>query len=121
MRSCDKKLCLVVLLGFLANGAPLMSVAQTLGQSVGSRSQPAGPDEPPDPATIKMQQRQLKSLNALRQKRLVADADKLLRLAAELNAEVSHPEKAPISATSIQKVDEIEKLAKRVRDKMKEN
>jgi hypothetical protein len=119
MRSCGKKVCLFVLLGLLANGPPARTRAQTLDQRVGRRGQLTGTDEPPDPAAIQMQERQRKSLNALRQKQLVSDADKLLRLAGELKSEVGGPEKSATSTAALRKADEIEKLAKSVRDKMR--
>ena len=66
-----------------------------------------------------MHEKQLKSLNELRQKRLVTDTDKLLKLATELKAEVERPDKGALPARAMTKADQIEKLAKSVREKMK--
>lgn len=78
----------------------------------------AGQDES-DPVQLRMHQKQMKGLNDQRQKQLVADTDKLLQLAAELKAEVDKSGKDTLSITVIKKADEIEKLAKSVREKMK--
>jgi hypothetical protein len=119
MQSRGRKVCLFLLLGLLANGPPGKTSAQILDQRVGKRGPLTGTEEPPDPAAIQMQERQRKSLNAIRQKQLVSDADKLLRLAGELRSEVSDPQKAATSTAVLRKADQIEKLAKSVRDKMR--
>jgi hypothetical protein len=65
-----------------------------------------------------MHERRMKALNAERQKSMINDTNKLLKLTTELNAEVNgdHPE--PLNSDQLRKVAEIEKLAKSVRDKM---
>jgi hypothetical protein len=60
----------------------------------------------------------LRTLNADRQKSMVADADKLLRLVNELNAEIARTAPDSLSAAQLRKMAEIEKLAHNVRDKM---
>lgn len=57
--------------------------------------------------------------NEDRQKRLVADTDKLLALATDLKTEVSKTNKDTMSIDVIKKADEIEKLAHSVKEKMK--
>lgn len=64
------------------------------------------------------QEKRLRALNALRQKSLVEDTNKLLKLAAELNAEVSSAHPDSLTAEQIHKLAEIEKLAHSVKEKM---
>jgi len=63
-------------------------------------------------------ERRLREINAERQKALVADTNKLLRLATELNAEIAKSNPGALTPEQIRKVAEIEKLAHSVRDKM---
>jgi hypothetical protein len=62
--------------------------------------------------------RQLRAFNAARQKALVSDANKLLKLARELDDEVSHTNPSSLTQAQLHKVAEIEKLARSVREKM---
>ena len=64
-------------------------------------------------------QKQAELRNADRQKRLVADTDKLLALATDLKEQVDKSTKDTLSVDVIKKADEIEKLAKSVKDRMK--
>jgi len=57
--------------------------------------------------------------NAARQKTIVSDSQRLLKLATELNDEASKSGDARPSAETIKRIDEIAKLAKHVKDKMK--
>lgn len=123
MRNPAKKLRLVALLVLCANLLVAGSGAQQSGQ-VSLKPHPGrghltGVDAVADPFEVKMHEKQLKSLNELRQKRLVTDTDKLLKLATELKAEVERPDKGALSARAMTKADQIEKLAKSVREKMK--
>jgi len=54
-----------------------------------------------------------------RQKRLVADTDKLLALATDLKQQVDKTNKNILSVDVIKKADEIEKLAHSVKERMK--
>jgi hypothetical protein len=63
-------------------------------------------------------QRQLRLLNIDRQKSLVADTNKLLELARELDAEISSTSPASLTADQLRRVAEIAKLAHSVREKM---
>ncbi|MGD0444468.1 MAG: hypothetical protein ABSA39_11080 [Edaphobacter sp.] len=60
-----------------------------------------------------------KSRNSDRQKKLVADTDKLLALATDLKAQVDKTTKDTLSVDVIKKADEIEKLAHSVKERMK--
>jgi hypothetical protein len=62
--------------------------------------------------------KRLRALNAQRQKSLVADTNKLLKLAAELDAEVSSEHPDELTPEQLHKLAEIEKLARGVREKM---
>jgi hypothetical protein len=75
--------------------------------------------EEPSPETEQMERRQALARNADRQKQLVKDTDKLFALASELKTEVAKTNKDTMSIDVIKKADEIEKLARSVRDKMK--
>jgi hypothetical protein len=76
------------------------------------------PDEP-DPLDAHRAEKQAKLQNDDRQKRLVADTDKLLLLATDLKAKVDKSTKDTLSLDVIKKADEIEKLAHSVKERMK--
>jgi hypothetical protein len=76
---------------------------------------PMGPELSPQ-----MQERQARSLNSERQKRLVADTDKLLALATELKQDMDKTNKNVLSIEVIRKADQIEKLAHSVKERMKD-
>jgi hypothetical protein len=63
-------------------------------------------------------ERQLRMLNAERQKELVADTNKLLKLAQQLNAEIGSTNPASLTPDQLHRIAEIEKLARSVKEKM---
>ncbi len=75
-------------------------------------------DPSADATDVVIQEKRLQALNAERQRQMVADANRLAKLAAELNAEVNGPNPRNLSPAQLRKVAEIEKLARSVRDKM---
>ena len=77
------------------------------------------PSRPDDPFTAKVAEQQARSRNSDRQKKLVADTDKLLSLATELKQQVDKTDKNTLSVDVVKKADEIEKLAHSVKEKMK--
>lgn len=77
------------------------------------------PNRTDDPFTVKMAEQQARGRNTDRQKRLVADTDKLLSLATELKQQVDKTDKNVLSVDVVKKADEIEKLAHSVKEKMK--
>jgi hypothetical protein len=101
--------------------------------SGGQRTQPIDPMAPqvpttpphtgvPDfgpPASPKMEEQQARARSTERQKKLVADTDKLLALATELKTDVDKTNKDILSMDVIKKADEIEKLAHSVKERMK--
>lgn len=72
-----------------------------------------------DPKTIELKNRQAKELNLKRQKDLKRDTDRLLQLATELKTQVDQSNEHVLSLTVIKKAEEIEKLARSVKNKMK--
>jgi hypothetical protein len=118
-QAARQALCLALLLA-LPDGAqigflrPQMVFSQTVGQH---RPSPFS-DTDMDVRDPVEQEKQLRALNAERQKSLVSDTNKLLKLATELNAEVSTTNPDSLSGDQLRKLAEIEKLARSVKDKM---
>ncbi len=73
-----------------------------------------GPDIPAD-----MQRKQMKELNQERHATLKKDTDKLLQVATELKQQVDKTNENQLSLEVIRKTEEVEKLAKAIREKMK--
>jgi spore coat polysaccharide biosynthesis protein SpsF (cytidylyltransferase family) len=67
----------------------------------------------------RMGDQQARSRNADRQNRLEVDTKKLLTLATELKEQVEKTDKNVLSIDVIKKADEIERLAKSVKERMK--
>jgi hypothetical protein len=63
-------------------------------------------------------ERLLRVLNLQRQKAMVNDANKLLRLVNEFNAEIARTSPSALTPDQLRKLAEIEKLARNVREKM---
>jgi nitric oxide reductase activation protein len=125
------KILLVAMIGSVLVAACSVSVSggqmspqQPLGspthQMPGMPSKPgAAEPEDPNPLDANRAQQQEKMRNNDRQKRLVADTDKLLVLATDLKAQVDKSTKDTLSVDVIKKADEIEKLAHSVKERMK--
>jgi hypothetical protein len=96
----------------LPGGAQLRPVLAQIQQSAGLQHSVLDYDNPIQ------DQKRLRMLNAERQKSMVKDADKLLKLARELDEEVNRPTNASYDQAEYSKVAEIEKLAHKVKDKM---
>ena len=71
------------------------------------------------PWTLQQKQEMAKKQNEHRQEEIKKDTDKLLELATELKQYVDKTNENIISLDVIKKADQIEKLAKNVKDKMK--
>jgi hypothetical protein len=99
----------IVLLGgtSLATSAPA-----AVGPQFDSRQQ--------DPAQKEMQERMLREANKKRQQDIREDTDKLFQLATELKAAVDKSNENLLSLDVVRKADEVERLAKKVKEKMKE-
>ena len=65
-----------------------------------------------------LREKQLRALNAERQKELVADTNKLLKLAQDLNGEIGEANPGSLTPDQIRRFAEIEKLAHSVKEKM---
>jgi spore coat polysaccharide biosynthesis protein SpsF (cytidylyltransferase family) len=76
-------------------------------------------DPTPDAMATRMGDQQARSRNADRQNRLEVDTKKLLTLATELKEQVEKTDKNVLSIDVIKKADEIERLAKSVKERMK--
>lgn len=111
-------------------GAVLLYAPSCRGQAPGSINNgsqlprrippPTGMDDPTDtPGTSLFYERRLRMLNAAQHSSMVADTDKLVKLVAELNAEVSRSNTKSLTPQQLHMVSEIEKLAHNIRDKMR--
>jgi nitric oxide reductase activation protein len=78
-----------------------------------------GADETARDRTARMEQDLERARNSERQKKLIADTERLLSLANELKVDVDKSNKDMLSMDVIKKADEIEKLAHSVKEKMK--
>jgi hypothetical protein len=78
-----------------------------------------GRDSDTDPMLDKLAAQQAKSRNLDRQKRLEADTERLLALATDLKQQVDKTDKNILSVDVIKKAEEIERLAKSVKERMK--
>ena len=114
----DRRLLLLALL------LVLPSAAQN-GSSTGSKSGMPQPfsqlpsaDDNIGPGDPLWQEKQLRMLNAARQKQLVADTDKLLNLAKQLDAEIGSTNPDSLTPEQLRRIAEIEKLAHSVKEKM---
>jgi len=68
-----------------------------------------------------MRDRQYKELNQKRQQDIRNETEKLLQLATELKQAVDKSNENLLSLDVVRKADEVEKLAKKVKEKMKES
>ncbi len=69
-------------------------------------------------ASRNFQARRIKALNSERQKKLVSDTNKLLKLTAQLNAQVGQEQADSFTPKQLRMLARIEKLAKSVKKKM---
>lgn len=108
-------------LAALACAAP----AQQPGTAMGPLGMPdpleSGPimAGPLTPATVSpLAQERLCALNVERQKLLLADTDRLVNLARRLNAEINAAHPSELSPEQLRQAEEIEKLARSVKQEM---
>lgn len=71
-----------------------------------------------DSGDAEMQQKQLRALNKDRQKSLISDTNKLLKLATQLDMQVKADNPQSLTPFQLRQLAEIEKLAHSVKDKM---
>jgi hypothetical protein len=77
-------------------------------------------DQEHDPALRGLAEKMAMQRNQLRQQRIVSDTARLLQLAQKLNGDVSKSDKDELSLSVIKEADEIEKLAKSIKQKMRD-
>jgi hypothetical protein len=96
--------------------AQVVDPAQTSDASASSGQRQR---EVEDPWTLQQKREMLKKQNAQRQQDIKKDTDQLLELATELKQYVDKTNENIISVDVIKKAEQIEKLARAVKDKMK--
>lgn len=112
-------LCAVVVLCPILALCPASTAAQ-VDQQIPPPLAPRTNNPPgPDTTLRKMTERMAKERNTERQKKIVADTEKLLAMAQKLNDEVSHSTKNELAVDVVQQAAEIEKLAKSIKEKMR--
>ena len=79
-----------------------------------------GPGNASDPTLRHMTEQMAVKRNNERQQQIVNDTAHLLQLAQQLNDEVSKTSKDQLSVSVVKKADEIEKLAKAIKEKMRD-
>lgn len=84
----------------------------------GVRLPPSNPFPDLDEMDPEMARRQLRALNAARQKEMVRDTAKLLKLAGELDTQTKAEDAATFTEAQWKEIDRIEKLARSVKEKM---
>lgn len=77
-------------------------------------------DQGHDPAMHRMAERMAMRRNEQRQQQIVSDSERLLQLAQKLNGDVSKTDKDELSVSVVKEADEIEKLAKSIKQKMRD-
>jgi hypothetical protein len=76
-------------------------------------------NQQPTPLEIEWEKKRLKAMNEERHRSLQKDTDELLKLSTELKEYVDKSSENMLSVDVIKKAEEIEKLAKKVRNKMR--
>jgi len=100
---------------FAQNGGPYFH--GTMQQPIGQPGLAPAPSNGGD-GNFQMDAKRLEALNADRQRSMVADTDKLVKLAAKLNAQINGAHPVALSDAQLRMVAEIEKLAHSIREKM---
>jgi len=98
-------------------GLPTAAQSPGVSRSMPMPPHPAAPDDGRD-FDPRIEAKRMAMLNVIRQKSMITDAEKLLRLARELNDDGAGGGTALSPSDRIHKAAEIEKLAKNVKDKM---
>lgn len=102
-------------------GRPQRGTTPTLNNPVSAIPSSSDPrmSAEPDPGLKSIEVRQQHARNDERQKRLVSDTDKLLALATQLHDDVGKTDKNILSLDVVKRAEEIEKLARSVKERMK--
>jgi len=102
----------------LSVSAPLVGIAQQARPPIPG-AQPPPPAPPPDVWEEQQHKEMEKKANVQRQQDIKKDTEKLLELATELKQAVEKSSENTLSLDVIKKAEQIEKLAKQVKEKMK--
>ena len=118
-----KLFLLIVLLLMITPSLSLPSSSQSSIQSPsqGPRLTPIDPYDREDENRAKIEKDMAKKANRERQAQLQRDTDNLVKLANELKQYVDKSNENTLSLDVVKKAEEIEKLARSVKDKMKTN
>lgn len=109
------------MLGKLITLAGLGMVMCGLACAVTPAAVPPQVETRQDPAQREMQERMAREANKKRQQDLREQTDRLFQLATELKAAVDKSNENLLSLEVVRKAEEVEKLAKKVKEKMKES
>jgi hypothetical protein len=91
-----------------------------VGQNAGSRQQGGFGQQSIETDPIFVEKR-MRALNADRHKAIISDADKMVKLARQLDAEIASNPTSELTPAEVQKIATIEKLARNVKTKMAES
>lgn len=103
-----------------ASPTPTPAASQQ-GVQTGIPQPPLGPSEPVDEARRRWEHEHEKKANEERFQKIKDDTEKLVTLSNELKESVAKANEHTLSLSVIKKAEEIERLAKSVKDKMKAN
>lgn len=107
----------LIALAVLVLGMGMIASAQLQpGSQLPSTQEPATPD---DTWRAQQQKEMARKLNFQREQEIKKETDQLLKLATELKQSVDKTTENTMSLDVIKKAEEIEKLAKNVKEKMK--
>jgi hypothetical protein len=113
-RRCSKLLLMAALFCWLG-----LHCAAQASQPVPVPGAPPPPNPTEDSWEIQQRKAALKKFNLQRQQEIKKDAEKILELATALKQSVDKSNENTLSLDVIKEADQIEKLAKSVKDKMK--
>jgi hypothetical protein len=109
----------VLLLGGRSAQAQVASSATTIRTVPTLAEDSRNPNVPPDPLQDQMENKSKLQRNEERQRKLVSDTDRLLLLANQLKSEIAASGGETMTPQMLHQMDEIEKLARSVKDKMR--
>lgn len=99
----------------------LLQIMSRRAQVLGATNPPPNADEMRRVNGQNAQGKNFDAANAERRKQLADDSAKLLKLAVDLKSELDKTSKDTLSLNVIRKADEIEKLARSVKERMKQS
>lgn len=109
----------VLLLGMRCAQAQVATSATTIRTVPTLADDNRNPNVPSDPLQDQMETKSKLQRNEERQRKLVNDTDRLLTLANQLKSEIAASGGETMTPQMLHQMDEIEKLARSVKDKMR--